>query len=364
MSSLDDATPQRFLASTSEGILDFTVDATDGRIVDRNLLKLSPAPGVFVASTDARLVYGLRESSADAEGNTGRLLVWRRADAGGAFDLLGEWSTQGVTPCYVSLDVRGAWAAVANFRGAGGRDSAGSVALFALDADGKPRGAAARTTFPGAGPKLPRQAATHPHCAVFTTSPDMLRVADLGTDSVWSLPVARGAESPLGAPVRFAARPGSGPRHLAVVQNGHALFLVDEMANALTWLKPGDDGVVLEEIARASLLPAEGDPAAAADVHVSPDARFVYASLRGRDELVGFNLDLDAQTIEPLERVKSGGSGPRTFAISYDGSLLAVMHTEGKMLNFFRRDVESGLLTPLDLRVPDVRHVVAASAVP
>lgn len=355
-----DPTLQRFLASTAEGVLDLTVDVEQARLIESRLTRVEAAPGTLAVSEDGRVVYGLREAAPDAKGNTGRLMAWRFEDRGAPLNFLGEWSTQGVTACYAAASPEGEHLAVANFRGPGGRDSAGSVTVFALDGGGVPTGLTERVSFPGAGPKLPRQAATHPHCAVFTTSPDVLRVADLGTDSVWSLPLRRGGG--LAEPVRFAAPPGSGPRHLAVVQNGHALFLVDEMANALTWLKPGDDGVELEEVARAMLLPPESGSAAAADVHASPDARFVYASLRGRDELVSFAVDFDAQTLEPVERVKSGGVGPRAFAISADGSALAVMHTEGNALGFFKRDNDSGLLAPTDLRVAGVRHVVALYA--
>jgi 6-phosphogluconolactonase len=373
----------RFLIATPTSLEEVAVDASGGRVELRRSTPVGCRLTALAVSPDGRRVYGAAEGAADAAGHTGRLFAWSRAqvggdagaeagagprgDAGATIEPLGAAEglpTGGVTPCFVALHPREHLLAVTNFRGPGDRDrSPGGVTLFDLGADGAPGAARARVAFEGSGPNLPRQSASHPHCAVFTTSPDVLRVADLGADAVWSVPLDDARPELCGAPQRLALAPGSGPRHLAVVQSGHALLLVCEMANTLVWLAPLD-ALELQQVTEASLLPHFSASGAAADVLATWEGDGVYASLRGLDEVVGFGVDLQAQKLGPATRVSAGGVGPRALALSSDGMVLAVANTGGPapMLDLFRRDPATGELTRLDARVPGARLVAALPA--
>jgi 6-phosphogluconolactonase len=360
-----------FLIATSNSLEEFAVDASTGRAELRRSTPVGGRLSALMVSPDGRRIYGAAEGPADASGNTGRLFAWSRD--GAATDTvaplvpLGEaegLSTGGVTPCFLASHPRQHLLAVTNFRGPGDRDrSPGGVTLFDLGADGAPGAVRARLAFEGSGPKLPRQAASHPHCAVFTTSPDVLRVADLGADAVWSVPVDDALPGLCGRPERLALAPGCGPRHLAVVQSGHALLLVCEMANTLVWLEP-TAALELRRVTEASLLPHYSASGAAADVQATWEGDGVYATLRGLDEVVGFGVDLQAQKLEPATRVSAGGVGPRSLALSPDGAVLAVANTGGPapMLDLFRRDAASGELSRLDVRLPGALLVAALPA--
>lgn len=354
----------RFLACKRDTVLELAVSTDDKsapKLVEEQVNPAGMRLSAITLSEDGSRVYGTGRGEADAEGNTGVLMSWKRSGPEEKLEPLGPaLSTRGVTPCYIEKHPSLPLLAVANFRSPGDRNSSpGNVSVFRLDDTGKVLDEPSTVSFPGSGPNLPRQAASHPHCVGFTTSPDILRVADLGTDSFWSVPLNPQAENLLGTPSRFACDPGSGPRHFAVVENGHAILLVDEMANQLTWLKP-TRALELEKILSLSMLPGPGARAAAADIQVSWDSRFVYTSLRGADEVVGYALDLTDLRLTEAVRHSSVGVGPRFLALNPEGHLIAVANTSGTAprLDFLTRDPETGLLDRCDLKIPGV-HLVA-----
>jgi 6-phosphogluconolactonase len=360
------STPQHFLLATPSALLELTIDPVTSTVLSRQSTPLAHRLGALCASPDGRHVYATLELAPDTAGNTAHVLGWSRPSPGAPLQPLSSAPvpTQGVTPCFIARHPRLPLLAVTHFRGPGDRDaSAGSVSLFDLDATGAVTSLRARLQFPGSGPRLPRQAASHPHCAVFTTSPDVLRVADLGTDSVWSIPLDNDTPELCGAPVRYPAEPGSGPRHIAIVQNGHALLVVTEMDNSLLWLEPAD-ATTLSAVTSLSLLPAPSARAAAADIQISPDSRFAYASLRQLDDLAAFSVDLSAQTLTALPRTSAIGVGPRWLAMSTDGSLLAAANTGGPdpSVDFLRRDSATGQLEPTPLRFTGAYLTAAVTA--
>ena len=61
-----------------------------------------------------------------------------------------------------------------------------------------------------------------------------------------------------------------------------------------------------------------------ADVHVSPDGKFVYASNRGHDSIAIFKVDMCTGHLSLAGCVAAGGSTPRNFAITPDGEFVLV----------------------------------------
>ena len=81
------------------------------------------------------------------------------------------------------------------------------------------------------------------------------------------------------------------------------------------------------------------DPGAA-DIHLSPDGRYVYASLRGEfNEIIASGADNDDGLLKIVQRVNAGGDGPRNFAISPDGKYVAVALQNSDKINQFNPDL-------------------------
>ena len=104
----------------------------------------------------------------------------------------------------------------------------------------------------------------------------------------------------------------------------------------------------LRGVAFAPMLPpgfAGGAPWAA-DLHLTPDGRFLYASERRSSTLASFAVDAASGALTPLAQIATE-SEPRGFAISPDGRFLIVVGQASHRLSRYAIDSESGALEKL-----------------
>ncbi|MBS0622734.1 MAG: beta-propeller fold lactonase family protein [Verrucomicrobia bacterium] len=101
----------------------------------------------------------------------------------------------------------------------------------------------------------------------------------------------------------------------------------------------------LAEIEMVTTLPAHflGE-ANAADIHVTPDGRFLYASERQTSTLVGFSIDPTTSMLNPIGRWPTETT-PRGFAIDPRGRFLLVVGLDSNSLSAYAIDQASGVLT-------------------
>ena len=91
----------------------------------------------------------------------------------------------------------------------------------------------------------------------------------------------------------------------------------------------------------------EADPfhaAGSADIHISPDGQFLYASNRLLgDGIAIFEID---QTSGKLEKLgyRLTGIHPRNFNITPNGKLLLCACRDSNVIQVFRRDMQTGFL--------------------
>ena len=87
--------------------------------------------------------------------------------------------------------------------------------------------------------------------------------------------------------------------------------------------------------------------AASADIHLSPDGLYLYASNRGdENNIVSFKVlpsgKLEEKTIQ---YTSTEGKAPRNFTISKDGNWLLVANQDSNNIIAFRRNIQTGALT-------------------
>ena len=88
------------------------------------------------------------------------------------------------------------------------------------------------------------------------------------------------------------------------------------------------------------------DKGSCADIHVSADGRFVYASNRGHDSLAVFAVNTQTGELTALGQTPTEKT-PRSFALT-PGDAFVVSAGEGShRLIVYRRNAETGALTPL-----------------
>ena len=124
------------------------------------------------------------------------------------------------------------------------------------------------------------------------------------------------------APGEIKTRQGAGPRHLAFHPSGRFLYLITETTATIGAYAVDQAKGTLKELQFIDMLasPAKDQPAAA-DLHVTPDGRFLYGSERRSNTLVGFRIDPDKGTLSLAAR-SATETTPRGFAIEPRGRFL------------------------------------------
>jgi 6-phosphogluconolactonase len=193
--------------------------------------------------------------------------------------------------------------------------------------------------------------ATEPsaHCIVADPANRFVLHTALGGDVIYQekFDAQTGQLTPNDPPtLRVKAK--AGPRHLVFSPNAKFVYLVNELDGSI-YVLPYDAaaGTLSQETQIVSSLPKgfSGKPWAA-DIHVTPNGRFLYASERTSSTLSAFRVNAMDGTLTSIDSFPTE-TQPRAFAIDPSGRfLLAVGQLSNKMTSY-SIDQESGKLTAL-----------------
>ena len=184
------------------------------------------------------------------------------------------------------------------------------------------------------------------HCIVSGRSDDLVYATTLEGDAIliFRLDVERAELVPADRPA-VPCRPGSGPRHLVMHPSLDVLYCVNETSGTLAAFAVEPGTGALRELQYETLLPADfRGNARAADVHITPDANFIYASVRSTDAIAGFRIDPRSGLLSPIGRFAVEGS-PRGFAIDPSGRFLICAGQSEHTIGVYGIDPDSGALT-------------------
>lgn len=149
-----------------------------------------------------------------------------------------------------------------------------------------------------------------------------------------------------------AANPGVGPRHLAFDPAHKYVYVVNEMGSSVTRYRYGAAQPTLTKMDTVSSLPADfHGKSTAAEIDVSRDGRFVYASNRGHDSIAVFEVEQDG-ALKLVQNAASGGKTPRSFALDGSGRWLLAANQDGDNITVFGVDAQTGRLTPSGKATP------------
>jgi 6-phosphogluconolactonase len=260
-----------------------------------------------------------------------------RPDADGLAQV-GRFATQGVDPCYVTLDHGESLLAVANY-------GSGNIAAFRLDpATGLPVEPPILRANNGSGPVADRQEGPHAHCVCFSPDDRWLYHVDLGTDQILAYPTDLATRSIGEREVAFAAPPGSGPRHLVFHPVMPLALLVSELASTLTVLRIAEDRLI--PLQTISTLP--GDFAGKSICgHLSLNAAGdrAYVTNRGHDSVAVFDWNRTG-ILTPRQHVASGGTSPRAFVLLEAERQMLLANEQDGSVTVFSLQADGSLSPP------------------
>lgn len=284
----------------------------------------------FLAKVDDNTLLAVNENCDQTDA-----LTLLRGTATEGFTPIASALTGGEAPCHVLVSPDRSYAVTSNYLG-------GSISLFPLDPKRKSMEEPMLVSFTGHGPDSPRQDTPHAHFASFTPDGQYLVIDDLGTDRLHMFPLTDKGLPDINGMYDIELQAGSGPRHLVYNEAGDRAYLVNELNGTVTVLAYESGHFV--PLQTVHIDHANGR--ASADIHLSPDGRYLYASNRIKgDGIVYFAVD------EKSGRLAEGhfmptGSHPRNFAITPDGNWLLVACRDDNRIEVYRRNADTGSLIP------------------
>ena len=333
-----------YTGDTPEGgilIFDFSPRTGDLQV----LSQFSFAPNPSYLALRGKMLYAVSETAG------GALTSFALEDGGAALRPVASVPSGGDDPCHILIWPDGRHLSVANY-------SSGSLAVFDVLEGGAAARRAAFCQHSGVGHDAQnRQAGPHVHSTGMDASGQLL-AADLGLDRIFRYRLDADGVLQSGASA-LVAPPGSGPRHFCFSRDGKTLYAVAEMGNQLLEYAYDPEG----ECALRNVLPLLDAGFAgenlAADIHLAPDGRFLYASNRGDDSIAAFRLGEDGRATF-LERTSAHGRGPRNFCLSPDGRFALIANQYSGNIAVCVRDTESGHIGEMVCDVPAPRAVCLA----
>lgn len=304
----------------SRGLYAYRFDAQELTAEGLDTLVLQN-PSYLALSHTGKYLYAVSE-----EADTARALVTAAAiDAEGRIRQLEAEKTGGSKPCYVATN--GTLIYVAN-------DGYGSMSVFPIEADGSVAEIAVQ--YFGLSRKDGGQLQSEPHvrCALPMPNKASIVFSDVSGDRLYIVHQGGRNDS-------VSMQPGFAPSRMAFTDDGGRLYAASALSDAVAVLSC--NGYMLTPLQQTAADTAA--QRAALDLQISPDNRFLYLSVHGKqDGIAIFSIDkgtgrLTRTAFQPT------GHRPQSVALTKDGALLLCACRDDNKIQIFRRDPETGLLT-------------------
>jgi 6-phosphogluconolactonase len=320
---------------TNDGIYVYDFNSQTGEVNLKSKVSGEENPSYLAIGKDGKHVYAVNEVS------NGGISSFLFNPKSGELTFLNRVGSGGDSPCYVSVDDKNKYVFAGNY-------GSGSLSAIPLKDDGSLGTNPQIIQHEGSSIDKGRQQGPHVHCTVLSPDNQYLLTSDLGTDKVSIYQFdASSVSQPLSPaePAFVSVKAGSGPRHLTFHPNSKYVYLIHEMGAMIT-VFDFKKGQLIERQTITMLSPDFKGKVGAADIHISPDGKFLYGSNRGNaNELVIFAINKNGK-LNYIGRQSVQGKGPRNFAIDPSGTFLLVANQDSNEIIMFIRDKKTGLLTP------------------
>jgi 6-phosphogluconolactonase len=197
----------------------------------------------------------------------------------------------------------------------------------------------------------PQVISTQPnaHCIMADPSNRYVLHTSLGGDLVYQekFDAKTGKLTP-NDPPSVSVKAKAGPRHLVFSPNKKFVYLVDEL-DASIYVFPWDakTGTLNKEVQVTTALPKgfDGKPWAA-DIHLTPDGKYLYASERTSSTLAAFSVDPKTGLLTPIDSYPTEKQ-PRGFNIDPSGRYLLSVGQLSNSMTAYAIDKATGKLSKL-----------------
>ncbi|NCT10308.1 MAG: lactonase family protein [Flavobacteriia bacterium] len=314
----------------SKGIYQYEIDK-NGFLKNNGLKAITKNPSFLAKTVDGKILIAVSELAENKSGYLKSFAIEK--------DTLIYKSTSksgGENPCFVAVNHKNQ-VLVANYSG-------GNVGFLALNADGELSDLLFVQQHFGKG-TTSRQEAPHAHSAWFHPKTNDVISVDLGTNQLWFSKIdARNKELVFTNQKTLNMAEAAGPRHLVFHPNKNWMYVLNELNNTISLVTNNNGNYSIKTT--VSTLPKGYEKyTKAADIRVSNDGKFLYASNRGHNSIAIFKVNLQNGDLVLVGFEPVKGANPRNFSLTLDDKFLLVANQDSNNIVSFKRDVETGKLS-------------------
>jgi 6-phosphogluconolactonase len=255
----------------------------------------------------------------------------------GELAFINRETTLGKNPVHLSVDPSNRFIVVANH-------ITSSLAVLPRREDGSIGPPVDLVEFKGQiGPHRVEQPFAKPHQVEFDRTGTFVIVPDKGLDRVFTYRFD--SETGKLIPASDApAREGAGPRHVALHPSNAFAYVVNELDSTITAYRFDPEAGNLLPLQVVSALPDTFiGHSRAAEIAVSPDGRFVYASNRGHHTIAIFAVDQSSGRLTNTGWADCLGRTPRFFTLDLTGSTVIVANEDSDSIVTFEVNQRTGM---------------------
>ncbi|EGJ99177.1 MULTISPECIES: lactonase family protein [Dysgonomonas] len=292
-------------------------------------------PSYFVLSNDRKFVYSVLEN----EGSPSYVNAFSYNKNKEELDQKDSILSGDNGSCYITIDKDDKYVITANYGG-------GSISVFRIDKNGLFYKMSQLIVFEGQSVDPERQTRPHIHCVEFSPDGRYLLASDLGTDKIYQIEIDQecdecGREFIIKETIRNIKVPdGSGPRHIKFHPSGQYFYVINELSDTIITFSYNKG-----EILQLQEMPVVTNNArGSADVVITPDGRFLYASVRLKEDGIAiFSINSTNGILDRID-YQITGTHPRNLQITPNGKFLLAACRDSSCIEIYEIKKDTGIL--------------------
>ena len=321
----------------SSGIYMYEFNSESGKLKEVSASKHLINPSFLTISPNGLFLYACTDTKLPDKGS---VTAFEIDSLNGKLRFINKQPSGGENPVYLTVDEQTKFVINANY-------TAGNISVFTINENGSLNPYTQTIQFKGCSIITDRQEKAHIHSTVFSPKNDFIFFPDLGSDKIWVSKFDPTSPEPLIFRDDLTVKTvlGSGPRHFTFHPNGKFAYCIEELSGMITVYSYHNGK--LDSIQRIFSYKKTQTTYGSADIHLSPDGLFIYASNRWDEEntISIFSVDSTNGKLVLVGHQSTYGDHPRNFTIDPTGKFLLVANQETDNIVVFKRNIKTGLLT-------------------
>jgi len=324
----------------AKGIYVYRMNMQTGELTATGTAENVTNPSFLTVSANGKYLYACTDTKTAVAGSISAFSV---DSIKGRINFINKESSEGANPVYVAADKTNRLVIAGNY-------TEGNVAVLPTNQNGSLRTAIQTIQFTDSSVNKDRQDKAHIHSVIFSPDDGYLYLPDLGADKIRAFRFNKANKQPLETadPLTISTAKGSGPRHMVFHPNKKFAYCIGEMGGSVSVYSYNKG--LLSPLQRINANKIKAAEYSSADIHISPDGLFLYASNRIENTVAIFSINAYGK-LRLLGHEATGGEVPRNFCIDPDGRFLLVANQSSNTVVVFKRNAKSGLLTPANIQI-------------